>query len=201
MLKASAFLKKTNRAEEVTGGGPLTLPMFVSCNQLGGNIMDNIATVDSDLSRRKKYAFYALTAYVLFAFLAVTSGPAWSFEVNNTDPHGVSGVTAPIVSVPDAPPAGDECLYILRIAKERDSTSAMDREYRQAAGSAAAIGLVFGVRFALGPQEVSRNGKRRAPKASFNVWETRDHANSGQALAIADYRACRNERALQALTD
>lgn len=155
---------------------------------------------DSALSRRRMHALYALTAYVLFAFLVVTSGPAWSFEVNNTDPHGVSGVSAPIVVAP-ADPAGDKCLYILKIAKERSSASGMDREYRQAAGSAAAIGLVFGVRFALGPQEVTKSKRRVQPVASFNVWEARDHASSGQALAIADYRACRNERALQALTD
>jgi len=162
--------------------------------------MGVIIKPDSCLSRRRAFALYALAAYVLFAFLVVTCGPAWSFEVTDAEPHGQSGAVAPITSAPAAP-AGDSCLYILKTAREKSESSVMDRQYRQAAGSAAAVGLVFGVRFALGPQEVMRSRHRTQPTAAFRIWEVQEVTGGGQALAIADYRACRNEQALRALTD
>lgn len=161
----------------------------------------DVVKADSCLSRRRVFALYVLAAYVLFAFLAVSSGPAWSFEVTYTEPHGQSGVAAPVTSVP-AGAGEDSCLYILKTARAKSESSVLDRQYRQAAGSAAAVGLVFGVRFALGPQEVMQSHRRiNKPVAAFRVWEVQEVAGGGQALAIADYRACRNERALHALTD
>lgn len=135
---------------------------------------------------------------VLFATVCLTSAPAWSFEVTTTVQ---SGVAAPIVSVPEEP-SGDSCLYILRAARERAEVTSRHNEYRQSAGSAAALGLVFGVRFALGPGEVTKVRRRGTqPVASFGMWEPRESTGGGQALAIADYRACRNENALRTLTD
>ena len=162
--------------------------------------MNMVVETCGDLPRRRVHALVMMTAFVLFAFVAVTNGPAWSFEVTNTDVHGQSGVVAPVMRAP-ADPAEDSCLYILKVARDRDEPSTADRQYRQAAGSAAAIGLVFGVRFALGPSEVTKSRRRTQPVAAFRVWETRENGGGGQALAIADYRACRNEQALRMLTD
>ena len=73
----------------------------------------------------------------------------------------------------------------------------MDRD-RRAAGQAAAISLVFGVRFALGPKEVRRSKSDKS--VQFEVWKAEDHSGA-QALAVADYRRCKNREALQAISD
>lgn len=143
-------------------------------------------------------------AFVVAAGLFVCAGgsEAWSFEVIETRAQEVPQAAA-VMRAPDAEsPAGDACLYILRHAQEREGFSERERYYRPDAGSAAAVGLVFGVRFALGPSELNKS-RRRAPvqTAALRVWEPRESAGGARALAIADYRACRNERALRALTD
>ncbi len=141
---------------------------------------------------------FCATFCVLFG-AGVVSGhaPAWSFEVI-TAPEA-QGQAVNIMRAPQAP-AGDSCLYILNQAQERDAASARERYYRQSAGSAAAVGLVLGVRFALGPASVQKSRRLSSPPAAFRVWESRD-TGGAQALAIADYRACRNEQTLRALTD
>jgi len=61
---------------------------------------------------------------------------------------------------------------------------------------AAALGLVLGVRFALGPKEVIRSNRSRVEiRQPFSTTE------DTYALAIADYRRCKNEQALRALND
>jgi hypothetical protein len=162
--------------------------------------MNVVVETCGDLPRRRVRALVIMTAFMLLAVVSVTNGPAWSFEVPNTDVHGQSSVVVPVMRAP-ADPAGDSCLYILKAGRERDGPSTADRQYRQASGSAAVIGLVFGVRFALGPSEVTTARRRTQPVAAFRVWETRENGGGGQALAIADYRACRNEQALRTLTD
>ncbi len=147
--------------------------------------------------RARTCAFFMVTMMCV----AGASLPAWSFEVI-TAPSQEANQAAAVMRMPDAAPAGDTCLYILRNAQERDGYSERERYFRQSAGSAAAVGLVFGVRFALGPSELNKS-RRRAPAeaAAFRVWEPREATGSAQALAIADYRACRNEQTLRALTD
>ena len=156
--------------------------------------MSVVFQTGSMLPRLRTFALYSMV-WALVAFLPVS---AQAFEVTTTTQ---SGVVAPMARAP-SDPSGDSCLYILRAARDRSEVTSRHNEYRQAAGSAAAIGLVFGVRFALGPSEVTKVRSRRAqPVAAFGVWEPRESTNGGQALAIADYRACRNENALRALTD
>lgn len=154
------------------------------------------------LPRRRTCARMFLSLVVVTGVvMALIPLQARAFEVIESDPHGQSGVTAPVMSVPSTPV--DSCLYILKSARERHELSYGERQHRQYAGSAAAVGLVFGVRFALGPSEVNKNRKRVRPVAAFQVWEANDSSSSGggQALAIAEYRSCRNEQALRALTD
>lgn len=74
----------------------------------------------------------------------------------------------------------------------------MDRD-RRSAGSAAAVGLVFGLRFALGPVENRKpGGSRNAPR--LDIWQPGVQADP-QALAIADYRRCKNDEALKMLNE
>lgn len=140
--------------------------------------MSVVFRTDARVSRWRVSALFITVLAV--AVLGV--GPfAWSFEVIKA-PSREAQAAASVMRMPEVP-AGDSCLYILRHAQERNRLSAYERYDRQSAGSVAAIGLVFGVRFALGPTE-ARYG-----------------TGSMQALAIADYRACRNEQALRTLTD
>lgn len=101
-----------------------------------------------------------------------------------------------MTSVPDS----DACLFILQPVAGQSAAEARAWKHRQDAGSAAAMGLVFGVRYAVGPAEVTSLRDYRQP-ASFRAWEARDQSQNARALAIADYRACRNEQSLQILTD
>lgn len=143
--------------------------------------------------------FRALSLILATIFTLSVSQPAWSFETAPmSESHALSGAVAPVVLRPDAS-SGDPCLYMLKTMQAQESTMANERRYRETSGSAMAVGLVLGVRFALGPQERTRSGQRPRPVAAFHVWEP--HQAQSPALAIADYRACRNQHTLQALTD
>lgn len=159
--------------------------------------MSVVVKTDARSRRLRVRVFFAVVAVCVLG----VSPAAWSFEVITTPRPAIDEAVA-VMRAPEAAPAGDSCLYILRNAQEREGLSERERYYRQSAGSAAAVGLVFGVRFALGPSEVNK-AQRRVPEqaAAFRVWEPRESTGSAQALAIADYRACRNEQALRALTD
>lgn len=159
--------------------------------------MSVVVKADARSWRRRTCAFFLVAVVCM---LGVNSA-AWSFEVITAPAQEVREAAA-VMRMPDAAPAGDSCLYILRNAQEREGLSERERYYRQSAGSAAAVGLVFGVRFALGPSELNKS-RRRVPEqaAAFRVWEPRESTGGAQALAVADYRACRNEQTLRALTD
>lgn len=138
----------------------------------------------------------ALFILILCLLLAVPFDPAHGFEVTSISK---SGVSVPVVQVP-RDGDDDACLYILKAAREQTGSEVSEHDYRQSAGSAVALGLVFGVKFALGPTELRKYPRRsHVQAAAFHVGEPRDYG--GQALAVADYRACRNERTLRTLTD
>jgi hypothetical protein len=89
----------------------------------------------------------------------------------------------------------------------------MDRTRRNA-GKAAALGMMFGLRFALEPvryktaktaklRRVANEDSHSSPKASalqFDVWSADDvYRSNRSALAVSAYRQCQKERALKAL--
>jgi hypothetical protein len=93
----------------------------------------------------------------------------------------------------------DECLSFLRGASSMgafvpsvDHQGSWSPEKRAAASS---LGLIFGVKFALGPKEIIRpNRSGDKNRAKFDVWYQED-ANM-KALAVSDYRRCKKEKAL-----
>ena len=129
--------------------------------------------------------------------------PAAALELEN--PSTVMGDRADNVQHPlitKSPPTASfddsKCLALLKnIQHNGYSSQSVDRD-RRAAGQAAAISLVFGVRFALGPKEVRRSKSDKS--VQFEVWKAEDHSGA-QALAVADYRRCKNREALQAISD
>ncbi|QQG36400.1 MAG: hypothetical protein HYS17_00995 [Micavibrio aeruginosavorus] len=133
------------------------------------------------------------------AFSLAWPESAWPFEITSeTESYSHGGVVAAAAMRLD-PSISDPCLYLLKPLREQESFMAADRRYREASGSAMAVGLVLGVRFALGPQERAGARSHARPVAAFHVWEP--HQVQSPARAIADYRACRNQRTLQALID
>lgn len=131
----------------------------------------------------------SLAAFIIM--LAMGAGNAWSLD--RFDPAGVIEDVPNIqeFSTSSSPDMADGCLPLLKSIRHTSATSAMDRNQRSA-GKAAALGLVFGIRFALEPTQ-----KSKSPKPRLDVWH-HENATAGDrhALAIADYRRCQKEKAL-----
>ncbi|MFP4313067.1 MAG: hypothetical protein ACLFR0_01960 [Alphaproteobacteria bacterium] len=128
---------------------------------------------------------------VFIIVLAMGAGSAWSLD--RFDPAGaVEGAhTAYNFSTSSSPDMADGCLPLLKSIRHTSATSVMDRNQRTA-GKAAALGLVFGMRFALEPSR-----KAKSPKPRLDVWQPQNaFAGDQRALAIADYRKCQKEKAL-----
>lgn len=133
---------------------------------------------------------FSLAAFIIV--LALGAGNAWSLD--RFDPAGVIEDIPQIqheFSTSSSPDMVDGCLPLLKSIRHTSAPSAMDRTQRSA-GTAAALGLVFGVRFALEP---SQKSKPSQPRLDF--WQ-HEAATGGDrhALAIADYRRCQKEKAL-----
>ncbi len=151
-----------------------------------------------NLAERRRNAVLAL-GLVFFTGLFVIHGPAWSVELDHpSSVINTDETTLPIITSPTPTQAkNDSCLPLLKSVRQA-SPSAMDRN-RSTTGKAAALGVIFGVRFALGPKEVMKSS-RRDKAVRFDLWQARE-GNGAQAMAIADYRRCKNEEALKAISD
>lgn len=145
---------------------------------------------------------------------AITSAPfagAWAVEFKKTAEtmHGVNTEAALQITTEDhvekALPASDRCLSLLKTVNHVNGPVPAMPDRRYDASKAAALGVVFGVKFALGPKEVTHNKRsnRRSPKARFSAWQLDNQSAAGgyKVLAVADYRRCRNEQALNFLSD
>lgn len=142
----------------------------------------------------------ALAAFALFMGACFTTGPAWSIQLDQpSSAIGADDTSMPITSSPAPVKASeDSCLPLLKSARAfGPAPSAMDRDWRSAK-KAAALGVVFGIRFALGPKEVTHSKSRSRVKVG--VWQPEDY-NGAHALAVADYRRCKNDQALKAISD
>lgn len=136
----------------------------------------------------------SLTLSILVIVLAICAGQAWSFErvpasepgnyVDNVHNHDANDYSS------SSPVQNDTCLPLLN--RHASAGSAMDRTQRTA-GKAAAVGLVFGIRFALKPsKEISPS------KPSLDIWTDNGGIEGDRnALAIADYRRCQKNKALK----
>lgn len=132
---------------------------------------------------------FSLAAFIII--LAMGAGNAWSLDRFN--PAGVIENVPNVqeFSTSSSPDMADGCLPLLKSIRHTSATSAMDRNQRSA-GKAAALGLVFGIRFALEPTQKAKPSQPR-----LDVWH-HENATAGDrhALAIADYRRCQKEKAL-----
>ena len=101
----------------------------------------------------------------------------------------------------------DSCLPLLKSIHKIPSKSVTDRNQRSAGKSAApvaALGLIFGVRYALTPPGNASAQKAVASEnqGEFDVWH-HDGGSLSQdnrsALTVTAYRACQKKQALSAL--
>lgn len=142
--------------------------------------------------RHNRLVTFAVVALVIILF----AGPVWAIEqVPASEITSAQNLdeTSPLISDERTPSSQEEsCAHLLKAIRYASSYSDTDR-VRRSAGAAAAVGLVFGIRFALGPKTVT-SSKRPA----LGVWQP-DSTSSSKALAVADYRRCKNNEALEAL--
>ena len=135
----------------------------------------------------------------------VFTGHAHSFETQMTSAG--DGIDPRTMSFKNSVPSdayADPCSPFLGSASfagyDYGDDATMDRTRRNA-GTAAAVGVMVGLRFALQPVRYKTAAqKRRNAGLQFDVWSTEDrHLSNRSALAVAAYRQCQKERALQAL--
>jgi hypothetical protein len=131
----------------------------------------------------------------LAVILSVSAGSAWSLD--RTQPSQAFEASSYTSQLPP-PSMADSCLPLLN-TRHTTPVSDMDRTQRTA-GTAAALGIVFGVRFALGPKETAKSN--RTGNARLTIWQPANATAGDQhALAVADYRNCQKEQALKALNE
>ena len=137
--------------------------------------------------------------FLAFAvILSLSAGPVQAFEVQDSASSIENTERSALISDIPSSAMADSCLPLLKSIHQTNSVSAMDRNQRSA-GKATALGVIFGVRFALGPKEIAKSKHR---KARLDIWQTKGSIadNNRHALAVSDYRACRKEKALEALS-
>lgn len=172
----------------------------------GGFLLSDFPSEPGRTAQRHPLRRPVLLLAALAAFLA--AGNAWAFEAVRAPVAGKGAGAAPAVpqwaatttspsSVPGA--ADDRCLRFIKDRHIDFDSSAMDRN-RRSAGDAAGAGLVFGIRFALGPKETGKAAARKAAPPRLDIWQPGVKADP-QALAVAEYRRCRSDEALKALGD
>ncbi|NCT41748.1 MAG: hypothetical protein GW778_08840 [Alphaproteobacteria bacterium] len=95
----------------------------------------------------------------------------------------------------------DSCLPLLKSFQKTPSKSVIDRNQRSA-GKLAALGLIFGVRYALTPPIGTPANKVETGESlngSYDVWHQKGSSltqNDRSAQAIGAYRACQKKQAL-----
>lgn len=102
---------------------------------------------------------------------------------------GVTGPSMPGTAASNIVVA-DACLSLLQGAKQASQKQATT-PVQPVAGQAAALSLIFGVRYALGPVET--------PRAAVTEQTPAVHVDGQRAAAIAQYRRCRNDQSLATL--
>lgn len=140
-------------------------------------------------SRVVKKPFLVLMALVLVCF----ANSAGAIETTRASAFSLNTNTISKFQTDPSLNQVDNCLSLLKKVRHGAVTTGSDSLRRPAGKKAATVGFVLGLRIALGPTEVT--GPNRV-SIGPQIVQTRDSFN-GHALAIADYRTCKNKQALQ----
>lgn len=159
--------------------------------------IEHVSDLEKTIRMSRVAAAY-LVGFVLL--LAFSAGNAWSIAPTGASlpPKETGSILRgqPYTQVPSSTNA-DQCLPLLKSIQTISPESALDRSQRTA-GQIAALGLLFGVRFAPGPLE--RPGKATA-ETMVQIKVSSEPLSDGRAaLAVAAYRDCRKNEALTAMS-
>ncbi|MEM6781627.1 MAG: hypothetical protein AAF569_07165 [Pseudomonadota bacterium] len=168
--------------------------MSVQCSIKGTNASVGKLPKSLQSKRLKKWLLVFTTVFVLSTLLVSQAGAIETTRASAFDPTFKNRGTTSLQSSPSMDMA-DKCLPLLNKVRHTSSLSAMDPNRRPAGHKAATVGFVIGLRIALGPTEVT--GSNRVSMGP-QVLHSRN-SGSSHALAVADYRACKNKAALNAL--
>lgn len=140
------------------------------------------------LAARRSRRVKLLLALVFI--LAVSAGSAWSHE-SFGDADAMPASYSPPLSETDS------CLPLLKSVRHVSPDTVTDKTQRSA-GKMAALGFIFGVRFALGPVEVPGHSQGSA-RVVADIRTPSGDRDGRNALATLAYRHCRKGEALSAL--
>lgn len=147
--------------------------------------------------------------------LSISTGTSLAFTTfeglyddPSTNTHNAAAFKSRFDGSHSNPPSAsaDVCLPLLKTIHHTPSASALDRNQRSA-GKVAALGLVFGVRFALSPPEATKDharysslGNNKATNAVLTLHGDKKIGNNRSALSVSAYRQCQKQQALKALS-
>ena len=120
-----------------------------------------------------------IMATTLLLMMIMLTGPAWSFERSGQAEGSV------------ATGEQDSCLSLLEAIGHASGAEREERSIRTDAGQALALGLVLGVRYAIGPKE--QVGVAHGNKA------VSDDLSGMSAISISAYRRCKNNQTIEAM--
>lgn len=152
---------------------------------------------------RAAYIPPAFMAFFMFV-ICMASAPAWSFESYHGHIDGVEVMKSKEAALhrkeqsfktPSPSVQVDTCLPLLSSTMHPH----LPNRTQRSAGKAAAVGLIFGVRFALSQPKTKVNSVGNS--ARLGLWGPKTIDGSRSALAVSAYRECQKDKALQALTD
>jgi len=163
------------------------------------------------IKHRRRAAKGFKTCAVAFSLLVlVSTGTSWAFTTydgyQDIPPlKAVNVAFQPDLQYQPSSTVTDSCLSLLKSIHKTPSKSVTDRNQRSA-GKVAALGLIFGVRYALTPpgSVPAQKALTNETQSNFDVWQHNGHSISGDnrpALAVSAYRKCQKKQALNALND
>ena len=158
-------------------------------------------------NNKKKRAFRKLKscAVTLSLITMVSTGTSWAFttygEYQDVPPLKVKNVALePRLQYKPSSTVTDSCLPLLKSIQKTSSQSVTDRNQRSA-GKAAALGLIFGVRYALAPVSAQKVDSSESSQGDFDVWHDDGSSvvdDSNAVYAVKAYRSCQKKQALNA---
>lgn len=143
---------------------------------------------------RKHSALLVLVTFFFAAFIVLAT-PARSYTIEGALTVSAASPVAGRQALDRTPltKVVDQCAPLLQPAALRDAAShKAGVKVRDDAGHAAVLGLMLGVRYALGPTETTTRHGYQGDGFHSDVSGVR-------AMAVAQYRHCRNQELLQSL--
>lgn len=162
--------------------------------------------MNNDSKKKSGRAAHGITTCAA-ALILISTGTAWAFTTyDGYDDVSSLNVTNAALQprLEYTPPSSltDDCLPLLKTI--HTSPNPVSDRNQRSAGKVAALGLIFGVRYALTPPgtPIQKTNSNESMTGKVDVWQNKGSSLSGNyhpALAVSAYRTCQKELALNAL--